>query len=158
MRSLTYSMGMSLDGYIVGPPCFPEWDLIGNVITHGLYPRRTQEHMIPIERIPDRPVAMSYCVPPGIARPCHAALSKRSNSRQEVVAWPTFVAGGPADEIRTKPEQDERALGTPRPGLEAAFGSKAAGRSWLEGRRWRDEALASPRAHPTRLTLAVVIC
>jgi hypothetical protein len=90
--------------------------------------------------------------------PCGAALSKRSNSRKEVVAWSTFVAGGPPDEIRTQPEQDERALGTPWPGLEAAFGSKAAGRSWLEGGRWRDEALASSRAHSTRLALAVVIC
>jgi hypothetical protein len=89
--------------------------------------------------------------------PCDAALSKRSNSRKEVVAWSTFVAGGPPDEIRTQPEQDERAFGTPWPGLEAALGSKAAGRSWLEGRRWRDEALASSRAHSTRLTLAVVI-
>ena len=89
--------------------------------------------------------------------PCDAALSKMSNSRKEVVAWSTFVAGGPADEIWTQPEQHERALGTPWSGLEAALGSKAAGRSRHEGRRWRDEALASSRAHPTRLTLAVVI-
>jgi hypothetical protein len=53
-----------------------------------------------------------------------AALSKWSYSRQEVVARSTYVAGGPADEIRTQPEQDERALGTSWPGLEAAFGLK----------------------------------
>jgi uncharacterized protein with GYD domain len=80
-------------------------------------------------------------------------LSKWSNSRQDVVARSTFVACGPADEIRAQPEQHERALGTPWPGLEAAFHSKAAGGGWFEGRRWGDEALASTRAHPTRLAL-----
>jgi len=89
--------------------------------------------------------------------PAPTRLSKWSYSRQKVVAWSTFVAGGPADEIRTQPEQHEGALGKPWPGLEAAFGSKAAGRRWIEGRQWGDEALASSRAHPTRLTLAVVI-
>jgi hypothetical protein len=90
-------------------------------------------------------------------RHCDGELSKWSNSRQEVVARSTLVAGGPADEIRAQPEQHERALSTPRPGLEATFRSKAAGGSWFEGRRWGDEALASTRAHPTRFTLAVVI-
>jgi len=85
------------------------------------------------------------------------ALSKKSNSRQEVVAWSAFAARGPTDEIRPRPEKHEGPLGAARPGLEAMLRAKAAPGGWLQGRRWRDEAPATSCAHPTRLALAVVV-
>lgn len=86
-----------------------------------------------------------------------SALSKGSNSRQEVAARSTFVAGGPADKIGPQTKEHEDALGTSGPCLEATVGPKAARRSRLEGRRWCDEATAAPRTHPPRLALAGVI-
>jgi len=41
------------------PLCFPEWDVIGNALSYGLYRRLGQEHITPIERIPDLPLITS---------------------------------------------------------------------------------------------------
>jgi hypothetical protein len=41
---------------LMSPLCFPEWDVIGNPISYGLYQRRRFEHITPIDHIPlERP-------------------------------------------------------------------------------------------------------
>jgi len=67
------------------------------------------------------------------------------------------MARGPSDQIRPQVKEHEDSLGTSWRYLEATLGAEAAPSSWLERRRWRDEASTTSRAHPTRLALAVVI-
>ena len=47
---------MSLPTY---PLCFPEWDPIGDLLSYGLYWRVDEEHITPIEHIPNALVSES---------------------------------------------------------------------------------------------------
>jgi hypothetical protein len=42
-----------LISHFVDPLCFPEWEPGTNRLTYRLYRRRNQEHITPIERIPE---------------------------------------------------------------------------------------------------------
>ncbi len=93
----------------------------------------------------------------GVSQAFDAALSKRANPRQEVISRSAFVARGPSDQIRPQIKEHEDSLGTSWRNLEATLGAEAAPSSWLERRRWGDEASTPARPHPTRLALARVI-
>ena len=60
MRAFGRLMSRGLISLPTKPLCFPEWELIGNVLTYGLYRRLGQEHITPIGRTPTAEVCFAH--------------------------------------------------------------------------------------------------